>query len=156
MSLSNHDNDSYVHDYNPQRSSRNSIDLSLELERQLDMESLPTSPTDPRFAINPTSLDPSVLASLVTSLRLTLDQTEAERDQLKSRLTEAETRELGLKDALDSVSDKCVRLEEELHAAVAKSQEDQDAVIMLRGKLEDSRFVPTLLAHRSQALTGRV
>ncbi|GJE91104.1 hypothetical protein PsYK624_072530 [Phanerochaete sordida] len=139
MSLHDYDDAQYVHDYNPQRNSRNSIDLSLELERQLDMESLPTSPSDPRFAIRPTSFDPSVLESLVTSLRLTLDKTEAERDELKTRLSESETRELGLTDALDSVSEKCARLEEELAAAVAKSQEEQDAVIMLRGKLEDSR-----------------
>lgn len=153
MSLSNHDDNPYVHDYNPQPSSRNSIDLSLELERQLDMESLPTSPTDSRFAINSTSLDPSVLASLVSSLRLALDQTEAERDQLRARLSEAESRELGLKDALDSVSDKCVRLEEELHAAIAKSQEDQDAVIMLRGKLEDSRRALMRLQTESRRMT---
>lgn len=145
MSLHNHDEDDaqYVHDYNPQRNSQNSIDLSLELERQLDMESLPTSPSDPRFAANPTSLDPSVLASLVASLKLTLDKTEAERDELKAQLGEAYNRELGLKDAFDNVSGKCLRLESELSTVVEKSKEDQDAVVMLRGKLEDSRFVCT-------------
>jgi hypothetical protein len=126
-----------VHDY-PRR---NSIDESLELERQLDMESLPTSPSDPRFAINPTSLDPAVLASLVTQLRLSGIELERERDELVGQLAEARGREASLKDTLATVSERCVRLEEELAAAVEKGQEDQDAVVMLRSKLEDSRCV---------------
>lgn len=135
MSLHNDNDDAqYIHDY-PQR---NSIDLTLELERQLDNESLPTSPADPRFAIHP---DPSVLASLVTQLRLSLTEVERERDQLKEELCETQARENSLQDALGTVSQKCTRLEDELAATVVKNQEDQDAVVMLRGKLEDSRFV---------------
>ncbi|EKM50387.1 uncharacterized protein PHACADRAFT_263669 [Phanerochaete carnosa HHB-10118-sp] len=154
MSLQNHeDNIQYAHDYSPKRNSRNSIDLSLELERQLDMESLPTSPSDPRFAVNPNSLDPSVLASLVTTLRLTLDRTEAERDELKAKLSESQNRELGLKDAFDSVSAKCISLEDELNTAVAKNQDDQDAVVMLRGKLEDSRRALMRLQTESRRMT---
>ena len=45
-----------------------SIDLSLELERQLEAESLPNSPNPPR----PQSLDVNVLVNLVTQLRLSL------------------------------------------------------------------------------------
>jgi len=50
--------------YNPNRP--HSIDLTLELERQLDNESLP--PNSPRNA-RPQSLDTHVLASIVTQLR---------------------------------------------------------------------------------------
>ncbi|KIP05475.1 hypothetical protein PHLGIDRAFT_19689 [Phlebiopsis gigantea 11061_1 CR5-6] len=136
MSLhDDHDDAQYIHDY-PQRTS---IDLTLELERQLDSESLPTSPADPRFHIDPLALDSSVLASLVTQLRLSVVEVEKERDELKAKLNEAQRKGSGLEDALESASDKCALLEEQLAAAITKSQEEQDAVIMLRGKLEDSR-----------------
>lgn len=139
--MSTHDYDDgaqyTVHDY----PYRGSIDESLELERQLDMESLPTSPSDPRFAISPSSLDPAILASLVTQLRLSGVELEKERDELVKKLNEAYSREADLKDALSSVSERCLRLEDELRTAVEKGREDQDAVVMLRGKLEDSRFV---------------
>lgn len=151
--MSLHDSDDegvqYVHDYER----RNSIDLTLELERQLDMESLPTSPADPRFAISPQSLDPSVLASLVTQLRLSLIEVEKERDELVVKLSEANARESGLKDALDGVTEKCIHLEGELAAVVEKSKDDQDAVVMLRGKLEDSRCVANLSSWVQHYLT---
>lgn len=138
MSLHHDDGDDneaqYIHDY-PQR---NSIDLTLELERQLDSESLPTSPADPRFAIHP---DPSVLESLVTQLRNALAKVEKERDELRGRLEETQARAINLEDAFNTASQKCVQLEEDLTTAVLKGQEDKDAVVMLRGKLEDSRFV---------------
>ena len=94
MSTHDYDDDGaqYIaHDYTRPR--RGSIDESLELERQLDMESLPTSPSDPRFAINPSSLDPAILASLVTQLRLSGVELEKERDELVVKLNEAFARE---------------------------------------------------------------
>ena len=139
MSLHNdHDDAQYIHDY-PQRTS---IDLTLELERQLDSESLPTSPADPRFHIDPLTLDSSVLSSLVTQLRLSVVEVEKERDELRARLSAAQQKGSSLEDALENASERCAVLEDQLAAAVAKCQEEQDAVLMLRGKLEDSRSVP--------------
>ncbi len=114
-----------------------SIDLSLALERELDNESLPNSPNPPR----PQSLDTHVLASIVTQLRLSLAEVTKERDTLKEHLAEAQTREGGLKEALEHVTDKCLHCENELEAAAAKRQEDEETISMLRTKVEESRYV---------------
>jgi len=118
-----------------------SIDLSLELERQLEIDSLPNSPavTQSFKAGRPQSLDPQVLASIVTQLRLSLTEVSKERDDLTNLLAEMQAREQDLKDTLHTVSEKCLVLESELSSVTEKGKEDADAVIMLRGKLEDSR-----------------
>ena len=120
-----------------------SIDLTLELERQLDNESLPpSSPAPPRRSQSrPQSLDPHVLASIVTQLRTNLEEVTKERDELAHLLAEAQTNQADLKTTLDHVSEKCLRLENELAAVVDKQKDDADAVVMLRGKLEDSRCI---------------
>ncbi|EIW58724.1 uncharacterized protein TRAVEDRAFT_168455 [Trametes versicolor FP-101664 SS1] len=112
-----------------------SIDLTLALERELDNESLPNSPNPPR----PQSLDTHVLASIVTQLRLSLAEVTKERDTLSEQLAEAQTREGGLKEALEHVTDKCLRCENELEGAAAKRQEDEETISMLRTKVEESR-----------------
>ncbi|KAH9852073.1 hypothetical protein C2E23DRAFT_731747 [Lenzites betulinus] len=112
-----------------------SIDLSLELERELDNESLPNSPNPPR----PQSLDTHVLASIVTQLRLSLAETTKERDTLSEQLAEARTREQGLKEALDHVTDKCIRVETDLENAASQRKEDEETISMLRTKVEESR-----------------
>lgn len=114
-----------------------SIDLTLALERELDNESLPNSPNPPR----PQSLDTHVLASIVTQLRLSLAEVTKERDTLSEQLAEAQTREGGLKEALEHVTDKCLRCENELEGAAAKRQEDEETISMLRTKVEESRYV---------------
>ncbi|TCD68405.1 hypothetical protein EIP91_010806 [Steccherinum ochraceum] len=118
-----------------------SIDLTLELERQLDNESLPpTSPAPPRRPQSrPQSLDPHVLASIVTQLRLSLEEVTKERDELAHLFTESQASQAELKSTLEHVSEKCTKAESELAVAIDKQQEDADAVTMLRGKLEDSR-----------------
>ncbi len=125
------------------RNRPSSIDLSLELERQLEIDSLPNSPDVPntRFSDRPQSLDPHVLASIVTQLRLSLTEVSRERDALAHTLAEVQERELNLKDALHTVSERCVQLEQDLTIVTEKSKEETDAVTMLRGKLEDSRYV---------------
>ncbi|KAJ3481153.1 hypothetical protein NLI96_g7853 [Meripilus lineatus] len=118
-----------------------SIDLTLELEQQLDDESTPSSPAFPQSHSRPHSLDSHVLASLVTQLRISLADTSRERDELTAMLSETQSNEASMKDALHNLAEKCVRLETELSASQEKNREDADAISMLRGKLEDSRYV---------------
>ncbi len=114
-----------------------SIDLSLELERELDAESLPNSPNPPR----PQSLDTNVLASIVTQLRLSLAETTKERDTLAEKLAEAQTREEGMRETLEHVTDKCIRMENDLELAANQRKEDEETIAMLRSKVEESRCV---------------
>ncbi|THH32374.1 hypothetical protein EUX98_g1823 [Antrodiella citrinella] len=118
-----------------------SIDLTLELERQLDNESLPPNSPAPhlRSQSRPQSLDPHVLASIVTQLRLNVEEVTKERDELAHLYAEAQASQSEMKAALDAVSERCLALESQLAIAIEKQQEDADAVTMLRGKLEDSR-----------------
>ncbi|GBE86507.1 hypothetical protein BKA93DRAFT_732835 [Sparassis latifolia] len=112
-----------------------SIDLTLELEHQLEAESLPNSPSVGR----PRSLDTHVLASLITQLRMSVEELTKERDGLSNLLVETKSREQDTQEALTIVAEKCVHLEAELAAAQNKIQEDEDAITMLRGKVEESR-----------------
>lgn len=125
---------------NTDTNQRHSIDLSLELERQLDNESLPNSPAYPEFG-GRQSLDPAILASLVTQLRLAAEKAEQERDEFAAQLGEAKAREASLKDTVSSVSERCARLEDDLEAARVQSQADQDQLTLLRGNIEESRYV---------------
>ncbi|KAI0763742.1 hypothetical protein BD413DRAFT_432967, partial [Trametes elegans] len=112
-----------------------SIDLSLALERELDNESLPSSPNPPR----PQSLDTHVLASIVTQLRLSLAEVTKERDTLAEQVAGVQAREDGLKEALDHVTEKCIRYETDLEAAANQRKEDEETISMLRTKVEESR-----------------
>lgn len=130
--------DASSHNYESARP--HSIDLSLELERQLEIDSMPNSPVVAQnLKDRPQSLDPHVLASIVTQLRLSFSEVTKERDDLSTLLAEAQARETDLKEALHTVSERCLKTESDLTAAIEKGKEDQDAVTMLRGKLEDSR-----------------
>ncbi|OCH93711.1 hypothetical protein OBBRIDRAFT_714539, partial [Obba rivulosa] len=111
-----------------------SIDLTLELEHQLEREE-PFSPQKER----PQSLDTNVLASIVTQLRMSLDEVAKERDGLKEALAAAAEQEADMKEALDNVTERCTQMEAELKAARDKNQEDEDAITMLRSKVEESR-----------------
>ena len=142
--MSNSD-DSFEHEFHdapsPKSDRPHSIDLSLALERELDSESLPNSPARPEMrGGRPQSLDTNVLASIVTQLRISLEDITRERDSLKNELSETKFREENLKDALESITDKCLRAEAELTEAKAKHQEDEEAVSMLRQKVEESRY----------------
>ena len=125
-----------------------SIDLSLELERQLEAESLPNSPNPPR----PQSLDVNVLVNLVTQLRLSLAETTRERDTLAEKFAEAQTREEGMRETLEHVTDKCIRMENELEIASGKQKDSEETITMLRSKLEESRCVGAFELRRSHSL----
>ncbi|KAI0641850.1 hypothetical protein C8Q79DRAFT_918225 [Trametes meyenii] len=132
----------HEHEHDPQFSLHHdsnrptSIDLTLELERELDNESLPpTSPNPPR----PQSLDPHVLASIVTQLRLSLADVTRERDALKDQLAQVQARDAGLHETLQHVTDKCIRVETDLENAANQRKEDEETISMLRSKVEESR-----------------
>jgi len=112
-----------------------SIDLTLELEHQLENESLPPTPAHRRQQ----SLDPNVLASIVMQLRHSLAEVSDERDKLLHQLSEAQSQESYLKDTVQNISEKCTRLQDELEAAKEKIKDDEDAIAMLRTKVEESR-----------------
>ncbi|KAK0202817.1 hypothetical protein DFS33DRAFT_1385179 [Desarmillaria ectypa] len=120
-----------------------SIDLSLELEQQLDMESPPVTPaynaqthdTRPKRE----SLDPQVLAHIVMQLRHSLAEMTKERDDLLQLVSGAHSKEAELKDTLQAITEKATELEEELMMARRKMKDDEDAIAMLRTKVEESR-----------------
>ncbi|TDL23714.1 hypothetical protein BD410DRAFT_786979 [Rickenella mellea] len=119
----------------------NSIDMSLELERQL-MNDEPLSPISQHSKSGPgrpISLDPHVLSTIVANLRQSLVEVTKERDELVESVAEGHAREAELKEALSIVSEKCNGLEEEALHLRKKSQEDDDAIAMLRTKVEESR-----------------
>jgi hypothetical protein len=116
-----------------------SIDLSLQLENSLDIESSP--PSSPHANSRPPSLDASVLASIITQLRLSLAETTKERDDFLLMFEDAKRKQTALEDNLQVVTDKSALLEEQLSAAREKHKEDEDAISMLRAKVEESRYV---------------
>src|SRR5882757_6416656 len=118
-----------------------SIDLSLELEHQLDSESLPNSPAHDRKSFRHQSLDPHVLASIITQLRISLAEVTRERDDLLQVLEEATQKQAIFRENLQIVTDRSTGLEEQLSVAQDKHKEDEEAIAMLRTKVEESRSV---------------
>lgn len=132
---------------------RFSIDLSLELERQLaNMESPPVTPAfdalthhvemadaslDTEANPKDSELDPTVLSHIITTLRSSLATITAERDTLLRSLTERE----GVEEALNEMTLRATKAEDELEGARVKMREDEEQIGMLRGKVEESRFV---------------
>jgi hypothetical protein len=117
-----------------------SIDLSLELERQLDMEgSPPSTPNGPGPSTNRESLDPRVLSHIITQLRKSLEDMTRERDDLVKLLDSATGREASLQDTLQLMTEKATNYEEELTAARKKMKDDEEAIALLRNKVEESR-----------------
>lgn len=149
-----HENDEHLdfssthleqHDIDHNRPS--SIDMSLELERQLNEEHEGEQHSDLE-AMNlgghgekerPISLDPVILSSIVAGLRGNLAEMTKERDGLVETLTLAHSREAELKEALALVTERCSVLEDEVAGLRRKSQDDDDAINMLRAKVEESR-----------------
>ena len=125
-----------------------SIDLSLELEHQLNMESPPVTPHRyPYTAALDTpehkheALDPEVLAHLVSQLRQSLGEMTRERDDLAKLLAAAHSKEANLTDALQLMTEKATESGEELESARKKIKEDEEAISLLRAKVEESRYV---------------
>lgn len=129
---------SELEQHSPSRT--HSIDLSMQLERELDNEASP--PVSPTGDTNrPQSLDSSVLASIVTQLRFSLDEVTKERDGLVQLLDESTRKQADLQDNLHIVTERSSTLEVQLSAAQDKHREDEEAISMLRAKVEESRFV---------------
>ena len=116
-----------------------SFDLTLELERQLEAESLPTSPA--RHEGRPQSLDTHVLASLVTSLRINVAELSKERDELSAALNVARTREADLASEVHQLKEAQVERETELVVLRQKTRDDEEYIVLLRSKVEESRSV---------------
>ncbi|KAL0060879.1 hypothetical protein AAF712_012343 [Marasmius tenuissimus] len=116
-----------------------SIDLSLELERQLESESLPSSPHNAESHPPRDSLDPTVLAHIVMQLRQSLADMTKERDDLLALVSTAHSKEAELNDALQHMTDKATTMEEELTEARKKMRDDEEAINLLRSKVEESR-----------------
>lgn len=127
-----------------------SIDLTLELERQLDNESLPPpTPSDPE---RPQSLDQQVLAHIVTNLRSSLAEATRHRDELAKALSQLQAREKDATDTLAHMTDKCSQLQEQLDTANSKAKDDENTISLLRTKVEESRYVIPVL-RRDQLTT---
>lgn len=122
-----------------------SIDLSLELERQLtEMESPPPTPgAESRHKKHP-SLDHDVLAHIVQQLQQGLAEMTKERDELVKLLSDTHSHDASLKDALQLMTEKATELEEEMTIARRKMKDDEDAIALLRAKVEESRSVMNL------------
>jgi len=116
-----------------------SFDLTLELERQLEAEALPTSPA--RLEGRPQSLDTHVVASLVTSLRINVAELTKERDELSAALDAARGREAGLASELHQLKEAQVGQDAELAALRQKTRDDEESIVLLRSKVEESRSV---------------
>lgn len=117
-----------------------SIDLTLELERQLDNESLPP-PTPSADTQRPQSLDPQVLAHIITDLRSSVTEATRQRDEFAEALSQIQAREKDLTDTLAHMMDKCSELQEDLDTANSKAKDDANTISVLRTKVEESRYV---------------
>ena len=117
--------------------SKSSIDFTLELEHQLENESAQGS--------RPQSLDPHVLASLVTTLRIEATDLRREKDELAAAADAAKERENDMRSEFHRMMVKHASMEEELEKLKRKNQESEDCISVLRGKVEESRCVQPLI-----------
>lgn len=115
--------------------------MTLELEHQLDSESLPNSPAHDRNSFKHQPFDPHVLASIITQLRTSVAEVTKERDVLLQAFEEATQKQAVLQENLQIVTDRSAKLEEQLSAAQDKHKDDEEAIAMLRTKVEESRSV---------------
>jgi chromosome segregation ATPase len=138
--MSTHEEEALIHqmhEYDPTRP--HSFDLTLELERQLDAESLPSSPA--RHEGRPQSLDAHVLASLVTSLRVNVAELTKERDELSAALKVAHGREADLSTEVRQLRESQVERDTELETLRQRTRDDEESIVLLRSKVEESRWV---------------
>lgn len=131
------------HECDPTRP--HSFDLTLELERQLEAESAPTSPARPDR--RPQSLDTHVLASLVTSLRIHVAELTKERDELSASLKDAHGREEHLTSEVHELKEAQAERYLELAALRQKVRDDEESITLLRSKVEESRFELSLFSN---------
>ena len=131
---------------------RFSIDLSLELERQLNMESPLASSNHEDIIVHASKVaadsneeqhygkpDPDVLAHIVTHMRKSLMDMTKERDDLVKMLATTNAQDANTKDALQLMTEKATSAGEELDIARKKMREDEEQIVLLRAKVEESR-----------------
>jgi hypothetical protein len=133
-----------------------SIDLSLELEHQLNNESLPPTPApltnnqkttasgscddDIDHRNRPQSMDQYVLTSIIRGLNATVADVTKERDELREQLAKSESGKTGAENSLLQFSTRCKQMEQELEEARTKMKDDEHSISMLRTKVEESRL----------------
>ncbi|KAH9993675.1 hypothetical protein BJV74DRAFT_832415 [Russula compacta] len=136
--MSTHGEETPVHELCENDPTRpHSFDLTLELERQLEAESPPTSPARPEG--RPQSLDTHVLASLVTSLRINIAELTKERDEVSAALDVARGREADLASEVRQLKEAQVERDTELATLRQKARDDEESIVLLRSKVEESR-----------------
>ncbi|KAF7370825.1 hypothetical protein MSAN_00716100 [Mycena sanguinolenta] len=116
-------------DDTPQPKNRYSIDLSLELEHQLEMESPVSTPAPTQQHHPRSSMD----------MPFKLPDIDPHRDDLVVLVNTAHTKEAELQDALQHITDKAMALDEALSEARRQTRDDAEAISMLRTKVEESR-----------------
>ncbi|KAF7309613.1 Fungal-trans domain-containing protein [Mycena indigotica] len=132
------------HEMPTPESRHHSIDLSIQLEYELDTESLPPTPAnppqpEPTPPIQLPDIDPSVLVHIIGQLRIQLTDMTKERDDLLALLSAAHVKEAELQDALSHITDKAMSLDEALSDSRRRNKDDEEAISMLRTKVEESR-----------------
>lgn len=138
--MSTHGEETPVHELRENDPTRpHSFDLTLELERQLEAESPPTSPARPEG--RPQSLDTHVLASLVTSLRINIAELTKERNEVSAALDVARGREADLASEVRQLKEAQVERDTELATLRQKARDDDESIVLLRSKVEESRSV---------------
>ncbi|KAL1746792.1 hypothetical protein HDZ31DRAFT_80935 [Schizophyllum fasciatum] len=126
----------------PQSRRKYSIDLTLELERQLELEHADADEAEqtPVDSVpQRSSLDPQVLAHIIGQLRESIAGQARELETTKEMLARSAGTESELRDALQFMTDKATALEEEVTELRRKAQDDEEAISMLRTKVEESR-----------------
>lgn len=113
---------------NPNRSS---IDLSMELERQLEADPDVQTPLTKQQRL---SLDPNVLVHIIMQLRESIDTLNHEKEDLVKQLTESHSRIAEFKDTISLLMERCSSLETDLDASRKKIRDDEEAIVLLRSK----------------------
>jgi len=124
-------NEVNTHEFAPGHAQKSSIDLSLELERELDaLEST---------ASDPLPLDPEVLSSLVSQLRRSVAELSLTRDDLVRSLGDARSRNAELRHSLDQAEEREKELQRKVDKLEEQTTADRDTINLLRQKVEESR-----------------
>ena len=98
-----------------------------------------TKPTHEQDETLPNDVD--ALHKLVKSLTHALGEVTKERDGLYESLSACCAREAEARDSLQAAVDKRTEIEAEVEQLRKKGQEDEEAITMLRSKVEESRYV---------------
>jgi len=125
------ENEADTQEFTPRHVQKSSIDLSLELERELDALENSTSEA--------VSLDPEVLSSLVSQLRSSVAELSQTRDDLVDSLGKARTENVELRHSLDQAEVREKKVQEKMNKLDEQTQADRDTINLLRQKVEESR-----------------